>query len=418
MTALSSSKIIHSSDHSPETPQKHMSPILVLIMSIATGLSVASLYYAQPLLNTLAQEFGLTKSQVGWIVTTAQVGYAFGLLFLVPLGDRFEHRRLIVTMTLLAALGLTLTAIAPNFTLILIATGLTALFTVVAQILLPFAATLAADDERGKVVGTVMSGLLMGLLLARTASGLLSSLGSWRVVYGVAAVVMTVLACVLYRFLPTYRKTSTLPYPQLILSVLQLFLEERVLRVRAVIGGLIFGVFSVLWTSMAFLLAQAPFHYSDATIGLFGLIGAVGALAASGAGRLADRGLGGHVTTFGLVILLLSWVAMAFAGTSIIALIIGILLLDLAVQAVHVSNLNEVFKQRPEARSRLNSGYMTSYFIGGALGSILSANAYQYAGWTGVVWVGGSLSGLALLVWFLSLISRRSVLRNQEISTL
>jgi predicted MFS family arabinose efflux permease len=216
---------------------------------------------------------------------------------------------------------------------------------------------------------------------------------------------------VLYRFLPTYRMPSTLPYPQLILSVLQLFLEERVLRVRALIGGLIFAVFSVLWTSMAFLLAQAPFHYSDATIGLFGLIGAVGALAASGAGRLADRGFGWHVTTFGLVILLLSWVAMALAPTSIFALIIGILLLDLAVQAVHVSNLNEVFKQRPEARSRLNSGYMTSYFIGGALGSILSANAYQYAGWMGVVWVGGSLSGLALLVWFLSLIPKRRVLQ-------
>jgi predicted MFS family arabinose efflux permease len=249
------------SDDSLDHPQKRISPILVLIMSIATGLSVASLYYAQPLLNTLALEFGLTQAQVGSVVTTAQVGYALGLLFLVPLGDRFEHRRLIVTMTLLAAVGLALTAIAPNFTLILLATGLTALFTVVAQILIPFAATLAADDERGKVVGTVMSGLLMGLLLARTASGLLSSLGSWRVVYAVAAVVMTILAFVLYRFLPTYRKTSTLSYPQLILSVLQLFLEERVLRVRALIGGLIFSVFSVLWTSMAFLLAQAPFHY-------------------------------------------------------------------------------------------------------------------------------------------------------------
>jgi predicted MFS family arabinose efflux permease len=398
------------SDQSLDHQQKHISSILVLIMSIATGLSVASLYYAQPLLNTLALEFGLTHAQVGSVVTTAQVGYAFGLLFLVPLGDRFEHRRLIVTMTLLAAVGLALTAIAPNFTLILLATGLTALFSVVAQILLPFAATLAADNERGKVVGTVMSGLLMGLLLARTASGLLSSLGSWRVVYGVAAVVMILLAFVLYRFLPTYRKTSTLPYPQLILSVLQLFLEERVLRIRALIGGLIFAVFSVLWTTMAFLLAQAPYHYSDATIGLFGLIGAVGALAASGAGRLVDRGYGGYITTFGLVILILSWVAMAFAQTSLVALIVGILLLDLAVQAVHVSNLNEVFKQRPEARSRLNSGYMTSYFIGGAGGSILSANAFQYAGWMGVVWVGGSLSGLALLVWFLSLAPKRIAL--------
>jgi predicted MFS family arabinose efflux permease len=375
------------SDDSLDHPQKRISPILVLIMSIATGLSVASLYYAQPLLNTLALEFGLTQAQVGSVVTTAQVGYALGLLFLVPLGDRFEHRRLIVTMTLLAAVGLALTAIAPNFTLILLATGLTALFTVVAQILIPFAATLAADDERGKVVGTVMSGLLMGLLLARTASGLLSSLGSWRVVYAVAAVVMTILAFVLYRFLPTYRKTSTLSYPQLILSVLQL-----------------------LWTSMAFLLAQAPFHYSDATIGLFGLIGAVGALAAAGAGRLADRGHGWYITTFGLITLILSWVAMAFAQTSIIALIIGILLLDLAVQAVHVSNLNEVFKQRPEARSRLNSGYMTCYFIGGVCGSILSANAFQHAGWMGVVWVGGGLSGLALLVWFLSFAPKRMTL--------
>jgi predicted MFS family arabinose efflux permease len=409
MTSSSTMQTITSVEQNPE---QRISSVLVLIMSIATGLSVASLYYAQPLLNTLALEFNLSNAQVGWIVTTAQIGYAFGLLFLVPLGDRFEHRRLIVTMTLLAAFGLALTAVAPNFALILIATGLTAVFSVVAQILLPFAATLAADDERGKVVGTVMSGLLMGLLLARTASGLLSSLGSWRVVYAVAAVVMTVLACVLYRYLPTYRKTSTLPYPQLILSVLQLFLEARVLRVRALIGGLIFAVFSVLWTSMAFLLAQAPYHYSDAKIGLFGLIGAVGALAASGAGRLVDRGYGSHITTFGLLLLLLSWVAMAFAQTSLAALILGILLLDLAVQAVHVSNLNEVLKQRPEARSRLNSGYMTSYFIGGASGSILSANAYQYAGWMGVVWVGGGLSGLAILVWFVSLIPKPGVMQS------
>ncbi len=401
MTASQSSPTISSAQ------TQHMSPALVLLMSIATGISVASLYYAQPLLHTLALEFHLTSSQAGSIVTTAQIGYAVGLLLLVPLGDRFEHRRLIVIMTLLAAVGLALTAIAPSFTLLLIATGLTALFTVVAQILLPFAATLAADDERGKVVGTVMSGLLMGLLLARTASGLLSSLGSWRVVYAVAAVAMTILAFVLYRALPTYRKTSSLPYPQLIVSVLRLFLEERVLRIRALIGGLIFAVFSVLWTSMAFLLAQAPFHYSDGTIGLFGLIGAIGALAASGAGRLADRGLGGRVTTFGLVTLLLSWAAMIFAPTSVIALIVGILLLDLAVQAIHVSNLNALFNKRPEARSRLNSGYMTSYFIGGALGSVLSANAYQYAGWNGVVWVGAGLSALALVVWFWSLLPAR-----------
>jgi len=382
------------------TNHPHLSQMLVLLMAASTGLAVANLYYAQPLLHTIAQYFGLTTQAAGIIVTVSQVGYGLGLLLIVPLGDRFERRSLIALMAFLSSIGLFIAAMAQSFTMLLIGTVLSALFTVVTQILLPFAATLAHPEARGRVVGTIMSGLLLGILLARTVSGLLSSMGSWRLVYWVAAVVMLLLAALLYRTLPRYAGITTMSYPQLILSVLKLFREERVLRVRALLGGLIFAVFSVLWTSIAFLLASSPYHYSDGVIGLFGLIGAAGALAASGAGRFADRGHGPLVTSIGVVVLLASWGFLYWAGTSVIALIIGILLLDLAVQAIHVTNYNALFATRPEARNRLNSGYMTCYFLGGATGSLCSASAYQYAGWSGVVFMGSLFSLLALMVWW------------------
>jgi len=378
---------------------KELSATLVLIMAVATGVSVASLYYAQPLLPTMAQAFGVSAARAGFIVTTSQMGYGLGLLLIVPLGDLVERRGLVVGMSLLAAAGLALTAMAPSMALVLAGTALTGLFAVVAQLLVPFAATLAAPERRGKVVGTVMSGLLLGILLARTVAGALASMGSWRTVYWVGAAAMLVTAAVLRRALPRYHEPLGLSYPVLIRSIFTLFREEPVLRLRALLGATAFGAFSVLWTSLSFLLAAPPYGYSAGTIGLFGLAGMAGALAASGAGRLGDRGHGERATGWGLVILLLSWAALALAPRSLTALLAGVLLLDLASQGIHISNQGAIYRIRPEARNRLTAGYMTCYFIGGAVCSLLSASAYGLAGWAGVTAVGAAVSAAGLVSW-------------------
>ncbi|ELC6409888.1 MFS transporter [Enterobacter hormaechei] len=377
-----------------------LSPALILLMSVATGLAVASNYYAQPLLDTIARAFDLSASSAGFIVTAAQLGYAAGLLFLVPLGDMFERRMLIVSMTLLAAGGMLITASSQSLTMTIIGTALTGLFSVVAQILVPLAATLASPEKRGKVVGTIMSGLLLGILLARTVAGLLASLGGWRTVYWVASVLMVIMALALWRGLPRVKQENHLNYPQLLASVFSLFTRDKLLRTRAILGCLTFANFSILWTSMAFLLAAPPFNYSEGVIGLFGLAGAAGALGARPAGGLADKGKSHMTTSAGLVLLLLSWAAIWYGHVSVLALIVGILVLDLTVQGVHITNQTVIYRVKPDARNRLTAGYMTSYFIGGAAGSLISASAWQHAGWTGVCAIGAIVAAINLLVWW------------------
>lgn len=377
-----------------------LSPALILLMSVATGLAVASNYYAQPLLDTIARAFNLSASSAGFIVIAAQLGYAAGLLFLVPLGDMFERRMLIVSMTLLAAGGMLITASSQSLTMMIVGTALTGLFSVVAQILVPLAATLASPEKRGKVVGTIMSGLLLGILLARTVAGLLASLGGWRTVYWVASVLMVIMALALWRGLPKVKQENHLNYPQLLASVFSLFTQDKLLRTRALLGCFTFANFSILWTSMAFLLAAPPFNYSEGVIGLFGLAGAAGALGARPAGGLADKGKSHLTTSAGLVLLLLSWAAIWYGHISVLALIVGILVLDLTVQGVHITNQTVIYRVKPEARNRLTAGYMTSYFIGGAAGSLISASAWQHAGWSGVCTIGAIVATLNLLVWW------------------
>ena len=377
-----------------------LSPSLILLMSIATGLAVASNYYAQPLLDTIARNFSLSASTAGFIVTAAQLGYAAGLLFLVPLGDMFERRMLIVSMTLLAAGGMLITASSQSLGMLILGTALTGLFSVVAQILVPLAATLATPDKRGKVVGTIMSGLLLGILLARTVAGLLANLGGWRTVFWVASILMALMAIALWRGLPKMKSDTHLNYPQLLGSVFSLFIHDKLLRTRAMLGCLTCANFSILWTSMAFLLAAPPFNYSEGTIGLFGLAGAAGALGARPAGGFADKGKSHLTTTTGLLLLLLSWWAIWLGHSSVPMLIIGILVLDLTVQGVHITNQTVIYRIHPNARNRLTAGYMTSYFIGGAAGSLISASAWQHAGWAGVCLAGTTVALLNLLVWW------------------
>lgn len=382
-------------------PSKALATPLLGLMAVSTGLAVAGNYYAQPLLPTIAAQFGTTEAATASLVTTAQLSYGAGLLLLVPLADLCERRSLIVLLTLLAGLGLILSALAPSLPWLLIGTAITGFCSVVAQVLVPFGATLATAEQRGRAVGTLMSGLLLGILLARTVAGGLSSWLDWRAVYGVAAASMVLCALALWRALPQHRAQTRARYGALLWSVLTLFVEEPVLRVRALLGMVSFALFSLFWTPLAFLLAAPPYGYSDGLIGLFGLVGAAGALAASWAGRLADKGKGAIGTGLGLFGLLLAWLPLGFAERSLGALIIGVLVLDLAVQLVHVSNQNAIYALRPEARNRLNAGYMTCYFLGGAGGSVLAAWLYASAGWGGIVvaGVGIALLGIGVGLW-------------------
>ncbi|NHB88678.1 MFS transporter [Photorhabdus tasmaniensis] len=378
-----------------------LSPALIALMAIATGLVVASNYYAQPLLDTIALQFNLTASEAGFIVTSAQLSYAVGLIFLVPLGDMFERRSLIVSMTILAAIGLLITAMSQNIWQMLLGTALTGLFSVVAQVLVPLAATLALPHQRGKAVGVIMSGLLLGILLARTISGAMTTLGGWRTIFWVASILLVILSLTLWRCLPRYKQVTTLNYFQLLGSIGKLVATTPLLRVRAILGALTFANFSLLWTSMAFLLSAPPFNYSEGIIGLFGLVGAAGALMATKTGQLVDTGKGSLTTSIALVLLLLSWIPIGFAKESLIGFLIGILLLDTAIQGVHVTNQSTIYRIMPEARNRLTSAYMTSYFIGGALGSLVSGYAYKYSGWYGVAAAGMTICIISLIVWFL-----------------
>lgn len=382
-------------------PQTVLSPLLTLLMAATTGLVVASNYYAQPLLHTISDQLGLSYARAGIIVTVAQASYAVGLILLVPLGDLLERRRLIISMMLFAIAGLLVSATAQTLPMLLAGTAITGAFSVVAQVLVPFAATLSPVAQRGKVVGTVMSGLLLGILLARTVAGALSSLGDWHTVYWVAAALMLVNTVALWRMLPRHAQTTRMHYGQLIGSVFALFAQHRLHRQRSLLGCLIFALFSILWTSLAFLLSSSPWSFSDATIGLFGLAGAVGALSARHAGVLTDRGHGARLTLFGVFVLLISWLFLGLGEQSLIALLVGIVLLDLALQAVHITNMNMIFTLDEGARNRLNSGYMFLYFVGGALGSLGSAAAYQQHGWFGVCVLGGIVASIAMVygIW-------------------
>ncbi|WP_395370900.1 MFS transporter [Streptomyces tubercidicus] len=375
----------------------------LLLMSVAAGLSVAGNYFAQPLLDVIGRDLHLSASTAALVVTVAQVGYGLGLLLLVPLGDLLERRWLAVTLTAATALFLTITASAPNAALLLTGTALTGLASVAAQVVVPYAATLAAPAERGRTVGTVMTGLLLGILLARTAAGLLAELGGWRTVYWVNAALMLLMALLLRLRLPALRTTAGLRYPALLRSTLALFAQEPVLRWRGALGALTFAGFSVLWTALAFLLSGPSYGWQESAIGLLGLVGAAGSLSASLGGRLADRGLAHQVTGAAAFLLLGSWGLLALGGAggawSLTALLAGVITLDLAAQAVHISNQNLVYAVRPEARNRLNSAYMTSYFVGGAVGSALTSAVWGAAGWAGVCTLGAGLAAVTVALW-------------------
>lgn len=373
---------------------------VTLIFALTCGSAVANVYFAQPLLATLGHEFSLGTATVGAVVTVTQIGYGIGLFFLVPLGDMLDRRRLIVAQLLLLAMALTAVGTAGSAAFLLVGFTTVGLLAVVTQTSVAFAASLAPAEERGRVVGVVTSGVVTGILLARTVSGLLADLAGWRSVYLASAVLTCVLALALHRLLPSRNASRESDgYWQLLGSVVTLFARERLLRVRALLALLIFAAFSVLWSSVALALSAPPFTLSHTAIGAFWLAGAAGALAATVAGRLSDRGFSQGTTGIGLVLLTASWLPLALTGHSLWALAVGVIILDLAVQAVHVTNQTLIYALHPEAGSRLIGGYMLFYSVGSALGAVAATTLYATAGWVAVCALGAGISSLALVLW-------------------
>lgn len=384
---------------------------VVILFAVACGAAVANVYLSQPLLVTMGHDLGMSPALVGGVVTLTHVGYGLGLFFLVPLGDVADRRQLIVAQLLLLVVALAVVAAAHTAAILLTGMAAMGLLAVVTQTLVAFAASLASAAGRGRVVGMVTSGVVIGILLARTASGLIADLAGWRSVYLASASLTALLALVLHRVLPRHSDAppTTLRYGQLLHSTVTLFARERLLRLRALFGLLTFAAFSTLWSSVALPLSGAPYFLSHSAIGALGLIGVAGALAATVAGRLNDRGLSRRTTGIALALLAASWLPLAFTRSSLWALFVGVILLDLAVQAVHVTNQTLIYALHPDAGSRLIGGYMVFYSIGSATGAIAATSLYTVAGWGAVCALGAAFSCLGLVLWAFTRHSTRAL---------
>lgn len=376
---------------------------LLWLFACAAALSVANVYYAQPLLDTLAQEFGMRPSSSGMVITATQAGCALALLLVVPLGDMLNRRRL--TLLQLGLLGVSLAALAGATSTAALLAGMLLvglLGTAMTQGLIAYAASVARSHERGRVVGTAQGGVVIGLLLARTLSGVVTDLAGWRAVYLLSAGLSLALLLLLWRMLPPpVAPARKLSYGALLASMLELLKTNRVLQVRGVLALLLFAAFSIFWSALVFPLAAQG--YSHAAVGAFGLVGVVGALGAARAGAMADRGRAQWTTGAALLLLLASWLPLAFAGSALWPLIVGIIALDLAGQAIHVTNQSLIFKHDSDAHSRLVACYMLFYAVGSGVGAIAATSVYALAGWHGVCALGAAVSLMALLFWRLTL---------------
>ncbi len=371
----------------------------VLLFAATAGTMVANLYYVQPLLAAIAASFGCGVTSAGYLVTFTQLGYALGLLLVVPLGDILDRRRLLSVMLGGDIAALLAAAASPGFISFAAASLLAGCTSSAAMVVIPYVASKAPEASRGRSIGQVMTGLLLGILLARTVSGLVAGWFGWRSMYVIAAGLVAALLLALRAAIPNEGMHGRLAYGRLMLSLLHLARDEPELRRRSAYFALGLGTFSVLWTGLTFLLSGPPYHYNEATIGLFGLIGAAGAVAANVAGRLADRGYANPVTGAVATLLLLSWGVLAFGSRSIWAVVAGVFVLDVGVQGLQVTNQSVIYRLNPRARSRITAVYMTSAFIGASAGSALASVSFRVAGWIGLCLAGAVLPAILLLLW-------------------
>jgi predicted MFS family arabinose efflux permease len=372
--------------------------IVTIVLAVACGLTVANLYYAQPLLGPIADTFGVSEGTSALVVTVTQLGYALGLALLLPLGDLLENRALASRLLLLTALALAGLAFAPGFGAFIALAALVGLTSVVAQILIPLAAHLAPAGQAGRFVGQVMSGLLLGILLARTVSSLVAAQFGWQTVYVASAVLMVAVSVALARTLPRRVPAEPTTYGTLLRSIVTIAREEPALRRRAVTQALMFGAFTSFWTAISFELSE---HHglSQAGIGLFALVGAAGALAAPIAGRLGDRGHGPIASGVALAVGAGALILAATTASSLVLLAVAAVALDLAVQGHQVLSLQEIYALRPAARARVNTVFMSTIFLSGAIASALSGVLYDAGGWSAVALFAAALPAAAFGLW-------------------
>jgi len=384
----------------------------VAVMALCTGLIVANIYYCQPLIILIAKHFSIEESVAGRITYITQAGYAAGLLFLVPLGDRLERKKQILGTTVLAILSLIIAAKAPTFFVLEIACFLIGFSSVVPQLILPLAAHLANPAQRGKTIGTIMSGLLLGILLSRTISGFIGKLWGWTSMFWIAAIICAGLFVLMLLRFPKNEPKFSGSYGKLMGSLFTLIKEQPVLREASAINALSFATFGAFWTTMVLLLGGGPFHFDSGTIGLFGLAGAAGALAAPIIGRMGDKKSPRVAIGFGLIVLLLSFFVLYWGGGSVAGIILGIILLDFGLQGVHVSNQTRVYALIPEARNRLNTVFMTISFIGTASGSAFGLWLWKMAGWPAVCIGCATLAAVGIIIYSLTYKKRQLTADN------
>jgi predicted MFS family arabinose efflux permease len=393
--------------------QPHLTPLTLWVITIATGLIVANLYYNQPLLVDIARTFNVTEGKAGLISMLTQMGYAAGMLFLAPLADMMKRKKLMMIVFIFILISLLTAGFAPNINILIVASFFIGASSLIPQLLVPMAAHLAEPENRGKTVGLVMSGLLIGILLSRTVSGFVGAHFGWRAMFIIAAALMLVIWLLIFLLLPEVEAEYTGNYGELMRSMIDLFKAEPKLRLAAFRGAFCFACFGAFWTTLTFLLKEPQFNSGSQVAGLFGLVGAVGALGASVMGRISDKFNPYNATTITILLVVLSFVVFSFSNSSRVGLVIGVILLDLGVQATHISNQTLVLSLYPEARNRLNTVYMVSYFIGGSLGTYLASQLWGQYKWMGVCTIGLFFSISVLIV---HLLCRRIVAGKKTIA--
>jgi len=381
--------------------KQYLTKSTLWLMALGAGLVVANNYYNQPLLGMIAKEFGEAEAATSRVAMFTQIGYAAGLLLIIPLGDMFKRKKIVLTDFIFIILSLLIFAFSKSLSVMITASFFIGLTSVVPQIFVPIAAQLSAPEEKGRNVGIVMSGLLIGILASRVFSGLLGEYLGWREVFYIAAGMMVVLGILIAWLLPNMQPTFKGTYSQLMGSIFRYTKEIPSLRLASLRGALGFGSFSMFWTTLTFRLEQAPFFQGSDVAGSLGLVGIVGALAASVTGSVSGKINKNKIIFIACLLMLLSWGIFGFSGNTYIGLIAGIILLDMGLQGMHVTNQTIVFSTHPEASNRLNTVYMVSYFIGGSAGTFLGGIAWQYYGWNGVVSVGSLLILLCLSIHML-----------------
>jgi len=372
--------------------------LLILVMSIACGLTVANLYYIQPLLADIAKTFQASQLSIGFAAMLTQIGYAIGMIFILPLGDIKEKRSLIVIMLLCSIISLMSMFFSSNVYILIISSFAIGFTSIVPQLIIPLAAQLSNPQQRGQTIGTIMSGLLIGILLSRTISGILGSYFGWRTVYLIAATMMLALMLILRKLIPLCKPVSDLKYTELLKSMIYLIKTEPILRKTSLNGALMFSAFSAFWTSLIFLLESSHYNMGSEAAGLLGLVGISGALAAPMVGKLADKKGPRFAIGICIIIVIISYLFFFLFGFKIWGLILGVILLDLGVQSCNVSNQAIVQALNEKTRNRLTTIYMVSFFLGGALGSFLGSLSYSHFGWYGVCTFGMATQIIAIIL--------------------